>query len=246
MATARPLLLDVLDTIPKDHSKLEAWRESNRASMTAAGQYRSHIMWRVQNLLRMFERLGRARQLLLRSPPQSRSPTNRLDRSDWTQYHFWVFTACLPAILDCCLLLTASICQLGIPPRLCSFDLITSHEWLSGTGLPRALKSLRKSLAGHTQRRHRYLHRGEEPDFGELTDPEWLMDLKQVTFLHGLGDVPIDKRLLAGAWRATLRELRPVLDSAERSALEGTDGVLQALSPHFERRVQLLGNTLRK
>jgi hypothetical protein len=245
MEEARPLL-DVFDTIPKDHSQLAAWRESNRTSMTQAGHYRHLVMWRTINLLGMFERLERARYLLLRSPPATRSRTTRLDRADWTQYHFWVFTACLPAITDCCLLLTANVYQLGIPPRFCTFDLVTSHDWLKGTGTSRALKSLRKGLEDHTQRRHRYLHRGEAPDIGELTDPEWLMDLRQLTFLHSVGEGSVDKRLLTGAWRVTLRELRPVLGAAESSALDGTEGVLKVLLPQFERRAQLLGQMLRK
>ena len=180
----RPLTLAALETMPKDRSKEKAWRVSNQANLSPAGRYRHVVMWRTTNLRRMFELLRRARSLLVRAPPALRSRKLRLDRSDWTQYHFFVLTTCFPAITDCCLLLAAETYQLGLPPRLCSFDLVTSHQWIGRSRVAKTLKALRRGLEAHTQRRHRYLHRGEEADFGELTDPEWLVNLRQITSAH--------------------------------------------------------------
>lgn len=241
MEEMRPQLLQDLDNMPKDRTKLPAWREANRQGQTPAGRYLHRVGGRVFNLLRVLELLERSRYLLFRSPPVSRSRSVSLTRDEWAQYHFFVFTASLPAIVDCSLLLASETYQLGIPARLCSFDLLTSHDYVARSPVVKALKSLRSGLQGHIQRRHRYLHRGEEPDVGELTDPEWLMDLKQITFLQGTGDVSIDRKLLSRAWQDTLREIRPSLDAAEQCAYSGTDGVLTSLLPQLATRLALFG-----
>jgi Cthe_2314-like HEPN len=240
----RPIVVSALKKMPKDRSKQKAWRAENQAKLTAAGRYRHIVVWRTGNLLRMFEVLGRARYLITRSPGALKSSKVRLNRNDWTQYHFLVFTGCFPSILDCCLLLVADTYQLGVPPRLCSFDRVTSHQSISGSKVAKALKSLRRAVENETQRRHRYFHRGEEPDLGELADPEWMMDLKQITAAHELTGLHLDAGILNMAWQATLRDLGPFLDSAEAASLQGVTAILDALLPLFETRARVLGSVL--
>jgi hypothetical protein len=239
-----PLLLQAatdLRAVPKEYSPREAWRAKNRAKQTPAARYLSFIMGRTFNLLRMFEQLERARYLLGRSPGALRSKTRGPNRSEWTQYHFFVFTATIPAVIDCCVLLTADTYGFGIPPRLCSFNLVTAHQWIAGSEVVKALKALSAGLQKDVERRHRLVHRGEEADIGELTDPEWLLDLNALTLIDGAREVTIDRRLLATAWRGTVQDLQSALGSTEAIVVEGTQRVLAALLPRLRSTARSLG-----
>jgi hypothetical protein len=241
--SVEPVLLragEDFGTVPKDYSDRQAWRAKNRARYTPAARFLGIIMGRTFNLLRMFEQLERARYLMGRSPRILGSGENSIDRSQWTQYHFFVFTASIPAIVDCCLLLAAETYRLGLPPRLCSFDLVTSHEWIA-PDVVKALKKLRADLQKDVQRRHRLLHRGEEADIGELTDSEWLLDLNAMTLVDSAGRGGIDRRLLATAWRGTVRQLQHALDTTEAAALDGTQRLLSALLPQLKDTMESLG-----
>ena len=187
------------------------------------------------NLNHVLERLRQARYLIARSPGLYRKRDFSINRNDWSDYHFYVYTTSLASVLDCTLLITAEVFMLGLQPRHCTFDVITQHGWLAGSPLPRALRALKKSLEHHIHRRHRFVHRGEESSFDDLTDPDDLLQLRTLTFLSDRGSDLIPRHTLSSIWKLQIREVRDNLDAIETEVLQKASDVLGYLLPVYEK-----------
>jgi hypothetical protein len=238
----KPLISRTRDAIPSDPKKLAEWRENNRASLSPSDHYLMQVFDRTNNLMHVINRLRRARYLLGRSPRPYNIRALSFNRGDWSDYHFFVYTTSLASVLDCALLLIATVFRLGLPPRYCTFDLITQHHRLAASNLPKHLRSLKKSLWHHIQRRHRYLHRGEESNIGELTDPDAFLYLRAATlvadaFHHEFAyDGEIPAPILSNWWRLEFRQLRPLLEQSERDVFAKVSQVLDSLQPEVSRQ----------
>jgi phosphoenolpyruvate carboxylase len=239
----KPLITRTRDAIPGDPAKLAEWREKNRATLTTTDHYVMQVFERANNLMHIINRLRRARYLLGRSPSAYKSRGLSFNRDDWSEYHFFVYTTSLASVLDCALLLSATVFRLGLPPRFCTFDIVTQHHWLAKSNLPKHLRSLKKSLWQHIERRHRYLHRGEESNIGELTDPDAFLYLRAATlvadaFHHEYSyNVEIPDPILSNWWRLELRQLRPLLEQSEKDVFTKVSQVLDSLQPVLNRQV---------
>ena len=219
--------------------------------LLTALDYRSlEILARLENLIHVVERVTAARYLLERSPRPYRVRRAPFDHDQWTEYHFFVYTTSMASILDCALLLTSSVFDLGIPDRFCTFDVVTQHRVVADTSIPKLLDSLRKSLLQHTARRHRYLHRGQGSDIQELTKPSSFQYVEPITlfsiayrhkFPSEMFDVPNDLRVLWG--KIELVKLRPLLERSERDVFRKITGVFNGLNRVLERQVQIAGGT---
>jgi hypothetical protein len=210
--------------------------------MTQRERYAVDVYEWLANLNRVFERVGHASHLIGRSPRTMTSPRHPLNNNDWTDYHFHAFTVSMHSVLDCCILLTAEVYRLGVPARLCTMGNVVSNTYVQGSDAAKALRRMERSMETHRARRNRVLHRGEEADFGELTDStESLLHLRTFTFLHSLGeflDVAAEVRTL---WRHELRSVRPKLEEASRAALSDAAVLMTALEHPFTLRAGALG-----
>jgi hypothetical protein len=240
MAAARPQLLHALVSEREKAETLEHWQARNRSRMSASERYVHLILYRASNLLGIFEQLDYARLLLSRSPTPYVTKRVSIDRAGWTEYHFLVFTAALSGIIDCATLLVSSVYQLGIPERDCKLNFVLSNHWVAGSSSAGALHELNRTLSDNATRRNRYLHRGEKADFGELTDPELLQELRMVTRLTSLGGHGIEGRMLSRLWKEALREVRPRLDATIQGASQKVSDLLSAVDGPVRARHERL------
>jgi hypothetical protein len=184
--------------------------------------------------VRAFDRLDLASYLLYRSPTSLGTLSRPVIRNEWTEYHFTAFTSALATVGDCCLLLVADVYDLGLPPKQCTLEAITTNRWVRNSAAAKALRLLHRKLQEHRERRNRYLHRGDEADFGELTSSQHLDDLRMVTWLHSLKDLSIEPRLLQVLWKFELTDLRPLLTAATTECVDKTVAILSSLERPFE------------
>jgi hypothetical protein len=240
LETLRPRLLGSLGNQRQQNERIEEWQARNRAAMTPRESYLHSVFFRATNLISVFDRLERARYFISRSPGSGRGRGFRIDRGTWTEYHFLVFTASLVTVVDCSVLLVSDAYRLGVPESHCKLDVITSNHWVKGSKAAAALRSLSKTLSEDVSRRNRYLHRGETADFGELTDPQFLKDLRMVTWVSGVADATVNAKEVAGLWKHALRELTPVLDASTQAALTGASEVFTALEQPVRQRFSAL------
>jgi hypothetical protein len=225
----RPLLTHIADNLSKNRDRLQEFQEENRRNATSAQKYAVTAMRSINAITLGCQRVEQARALLNASPNGLRSRAARLPRDSWTEYHFAFWTVALASTLDLSLIATAQLLELGFPPRLCTMDIVTHHEFV-GSPISKALRALSATLEEHKQRRHRFLHRGETADFGELTDPDFLLDLRSITFASRLDATFVDKAFIRSAWAHALRELRPHLDKATAAVRDRLVTILDALA----------------
>jgi hypothetical protein len=228
-----------LKEMPRERQALKKWQAQNRAHATQSQRYHYDVFSRAQNLIRVFDRLDRSASLLFSTPGFHGRRKQPLTRNDWTEYHFSVFTTALASVVDTSLLLIAEVYQLGFPPRQCTMPSVTENRWVTGSTTA-AIRSLEKKLQQHRQRRNRYLHWGDEADFGDLTNSEFLQDLRTITWLHSLGKLDVDKKDLRLVWQGELENLKPKVSGAIDDALAGTQGVLTAIEKPLRDRGTLL------
>jgi hypothetical protein len=156
-------------------------------------------------------------------------------RSDWVKYHLGYFTVSLASLVDVALRLTAHVYQLGLAQRWCTMEVVTSHERVRHGVTAKALRAVDAALQRFKERRNRHLHWGEDADPGELTDPEFFLNLGMITFVHAISPLKrIDAEWLREAWQEALGALRPVLVKAQQEAATALDRVLTALEPRYE------------
>lgn len=237
LKNAQHVIARSMKTAPSDEKELAEWRKGSRVRMTAVERYYVDIFYRVTNLNHVLDRLKQARHLIAKSPGTYLSPNSSLNRNDWADYHFYVYTTSLASILDCTLLITAEVLKLGLAPRHCTFDIVTQHDRLVGTKVVKALKSLKKTLEQHTQRRHRYVHRGEESSFSFLTDPDLSWRIRSVTFLADQGHFDISRQMLTRIWKLQIKEIQENLDKFEEDILQRASTVLECLLPMYDNYI---------
>ncbi len=244
---ARKVMKRSLENPPKSQKNignaLAEWRKSGREKLTNADQYYVDVFYQVSNLNHVLDRLKQARYLIARSPKAFRNSSFSINRNDWSDYHFYVYTTSLASILDCALLITAEVFRLGLPPRHCTFDVVTQHRWVAGSEVSKALRSLKKTLDQHIQRRNRFVHRGEQSSFHDLTDPDGLILLRAVTFIGDRGTDLIPRKTVSSIWKLQMKELRQSLDGIEDRVLEKTYLFLERLLPVYKQCVNSFNAT---
>lgn len=239
IGNAQYVITDSTQKPPSDRKELVEWRKGTRARMSGAERYYVDVFYRVMNLNHVLDRLKQARYLIARSPGSYRNRAFSINRNDWSDYHFYVYTTSLASVLDCALLITAEVFKLGLPPRHCTFDIVTQHDWLAGSQVPRTLRSLKKTLEQHIHRRHRYVHRGEESNFDDLTDPDDLLRLRTITFLADRGNHLIPRQTLSWLWKLQIKEVRENFNEIEEKVLQKASDVLECLLPIYEHNVNI-------
>jgi hypothetical protein len=239
---------DVMEALvaeaPRDVKAHAKWRARNVARLSPAALYLQRLLVWINGLTTAFHRLEMARALLGKSPAQLGPKRTALDRNQWADYHFTVFTASLVTVSECCLLLVAEAYQLGIPPRLCSVDNVTSNRWVQNSAAHEALKKLAKTLTRERDRRNRYLHRGESVDFQEIDEIEdrgiW-MALGTITAAASMGVPILPDVTLGRMWRMQMGEILPRLDSLLREVRLDVNSVQKAVLEEAQRRLPALG-----
>jgi len=217
-------------------------RKSNRQSLTDRERYATDVFRWFANLRRVFERIDHASHLMSRSPKTMASARHPLNVNDWTDYHFHAFTVSMHSVLDCSILLTSEVYRLGVPWRLCNVGNVLSNAHVAGTNAARALRGMQKSMETHRERRNRVLHRGEEADFGELTESsEWIANLRSFTFLQSQGEFLNLAAEVKTSWRYELQAVRPKLEEASRAAISDAKSLMTALEHPFTRIAEALG-----
>jgi len=233
MDASTPLLKRVLGRRPHDSAEIEAWRVANRASMSISERYTWSVLGVMFAFHRVIERERAARTLILVSPARLRGTSGKLDRADWIEYHLSAHAVALTSLSDLCLHLTNRVYQLGLAPRYCKLDVITSNASISRTPIAKKLRALEKVLGDQKQRRNRYLHQGDEADIGSFTDAGFALDLKGLSVVQRVQPSPEIANILRQGWRWILRDLKPVLDAAAEAATEAVLPCFDAVHPRF-------------
>ncbi|MCX6120977.1 MAG: Cthe_2314 family HEPN domain-containing protein [Ignavibacteriales bacterium] len=239
------LLLDIFHPItkagasgiPEDEEKYKEWRRTNRSRLNQGELYVTDVFNNASNLIKVFDRIRYSQYLINRSPKGFLTKDNSNGRRDWTDYHFFVYTTSMASILDCMLMLSAEVYELGLSPRFCTFEIITQHKWIAGSDLVKSLRQLRKTLDPHISRRHRFLHRGEESGFVDLVDEERYIELNSYTFLQEHDHPVIHPRILSLLWKGQLTKIKPLLLTFETSARKNVVSIFGELFPIFKYKL---------
>jgi hypothetical protein len=235
-----PLFQRPLGTLPRDSKELAKFQKNNRSLFTPSEEYLMNVFQRATSLADIFSRLSQSVYLLSRSPKSIRMHGMKMNRNEWVEYHFFIYSTSLVSLLDCSLILIAEVYKLGLLPRHCTFDIITNHATIRGSKLSKILKKLRKELTSTTDRRHRILHRGESPDLGELTDALSFLQLRVMTVINATDDSMINKNNLSYIWRVLFKEVRPQLNIAIDSTRIIVSEILSYLLPIVIKKNSIL------
>ncbi len=233
---AQPRLLKIAQGLRKNQERIREFQRENRRMSTPVERYCLDGLSALHSVMHGLARIENARAFLKASPSGLKSKAARVNRDEWTEYHFAFWTVALASILDQALIATAQLLELGFPPRLCTLDNVSSHSTV-GRPTVSALRSLNRVLEGHKQRRHRILHRGEAANFGELTDPEFLADLRTITFVATADPSFGEEEAINRLWAHALKELMPELESAMDQMTTAVDGVLDSLLPSVRTKL---------
>ena len=209
-----PLFHRQVGSFPKDSRELARFQKIRRSLFSPSEEYLMNVFQRATSLTDIFSRLTQASYLLSRSPRSIRMHGMKMNRNEWVEYHFFIYSTSLVSLLDCSLILIAEVYQLGLLPRHCTYDIISNHATIRGSKLSKILKKLKKELISTTDRRHRILHRGESPDLGELTDALSFLQLRVMTLINATDDSMINKNDISHLWRVLFKEVRPRLNIA--------------------------------
>jgi hypothetical protein len=233
--SASEILSDTLHKAPRSEKALKKWRKSNRARMNAKERYLIDVFYRILNLSRVYDRLHYSRYLLRRSPTNFRSKQIKINWTEWTDYHFYVYTTSLASISDCLLLLIAQIFLLNIPDKYCTSKNVLGDRRIKGAVVHKSFLKLTNLLSQHIQRRHHYVHRGEESSLENYSSTgDVLMNLRTLSFLFdkGLTD-KFSPKEITRLWKLQIREVEMKLDRSEKRIFRLISRIYRELKPIY-------------
>lgn len=222
-----------------DKRKRETLQEANRKTLSLDERYCLSVMEAIHPLLGTFARIDDAHSLIFRFPSALRSGRHRMSRDQWVDYHFGTLTVAFASVLDVSLILVARICQLGLQPRQCKVELISSHLHVP-SAVKKQLKALNKSLQPHIERRHGLVHRGKVADIGALADPEVFDFLRGLGLMERTSSQEKIVSELPFLWRAAIKNLKPKLSTTIDSLVTASSSVLDSMLPVWRQRQEAL------
>jgi len=243
---ARPIFSRAAEHVRKNASREAEAQAENRASMTPAERYETEVMRRTFGLLNTVGALADARRLISVFPSKLGKGAQSISRDRWVDYHYGYFTVSLASLPDIGVVLTATVCQLGLALKHCRADVVVSHASVRSTPIAAALRELGKSVQPGKERRHGHVHRGDLAEIDSLSDDTFLRDLKTITFIRSLDPSFIDSSILRGAWREASKTILARLDAEKGLAEEAIGNLFDALLPQFTSRSAVLRQLMGK
>jgi hypothetical protein len=198
------------------------------------------------NLANIIERIDYSHFLLCRAPYPNRTKAVAFNRNSWIDYNFYIYTTSLTGLLDCLILLTAKVFQIGFPPRLCSFELITNYQYIKNAKLKKDLCFLKEALKAHTSRRNRFIHRGDESNILELTDARQYYFLRGATELDNFNKLIMPRKTMQSMWKTQIKELKVNLSKDEAKILLMMKNILDELLPIYNQYNRIIPNLFNK
>jgi hypothetical protein len=237
---ASPLVIAAAKHVQKNaHREGEAQRE-NQERMTPHARYVTGVFRRTIALFRTVDVLLDARRMLTVFPSSLSRAPGAISRDRWVDYHYGYFTVSLASLPDIALVLTASVFNLGVAPKHCTVDVITSHARIKGTPVVTAIRGVAKSVAQAKERRNLHVHRGDHADVESAVGDRFLRDLKMVTLVQSIEKNLVDAKFLAEGWREARRALEPVLEQEMLRVTSAILPLLEELLPEYTRISKLL------
>jgi hypothetical protein len=236
ISRSKPTFSAAADHVRKNEVREAEAQAENRARMTVAERYETRVMRRALGLLTTLQALEDAQRMISVFPSQLSHGRAAVSRDRWADYHYGYFTISLASLPDIAVVLAATVCQLGLAPKHCTADVVTSSDVIKGTQVAAALRALARAVQAAKERRNRHVHRGDHAEVDNVSSGRLLRDVKTMTFFASVDPELVDRELLREAWRRAVKEIVPHLALEATRVEEALTVVLDSLLPEFMHR----------
>jgi len=144
---------------------------------TEKDTYIRKLFAHMSKILAIFETLNTIPKYLSLLPPKEFFEKNKLEKSQYYQYHLENHVIRTTSVFDILLLLTNDLYELGIDPKKCSPDMIFTNQHTKSTNEVKYLKELKKGITNVQNIRNKIVHRGEfqDKDINDLSVRETVL-----------------------------------------------------------------------
>lgn len=239
MDALRPTIIAACKAVSANLEEADVIRANNRRKLTSAERYGMAVMEAQRSFLAVIDRVETSARLLRIYPVGTGKGRHGLSRDRWVDYHFGYLTVALASLPDTALHLANAVLQLGLAPRHRTLEVVCNHEHVETT-IRQALRAFSKAYIAHTERRNKFVHRGELADVGDLMDPLFFDQLRLFGFVSKFRPDDEVSAFLPTAWTHAMRELKPHLDALQDATVTHSLALYDALLPNWRKRWSLL------